>query len=410
MSKVGAILVMAVFLLSILSLITSVNAQPLKQWDEAAKQKYSNAKSEYQILRGFYGDVRQDWITARNKYRVYKTVENAENALEKGKDFLLKADKAMVGYLEMVRAYVEGEPSLSDTERENIIRELDSYISWLEEKQPEIEGATTKKELVAIAGTVRNKWLEIRPATKRIVGQVMNAKVLWVINNAETASVKVEDAIEQLKEQGKDTTDLEAWLDDFNTKIDLAKEKHQAAKEKYAEISDVRDADKLFREGNAFVKEANQYLRSAYKDLKKIVKDLRKYKTGEVTVGGTGRLIAEGDGNATISVNGTVDVSGEDGVLIVTDNHGDIIITVGGFGNKTELGENKWQFSGTGSAYITGRDIIVEFEGQNIDLTAEGTGSATLAGTGTYEACGKECLEGSWTAKGAPIVISAEVG
>jgi hypothetical protein len=410
MSKVRAILVMAVFLLSILSSITSVNAQPLKQWDEAAKQKYSNAKSEYQILKGFYGDVRQDWITARNKYRGYKTVENAENALEKGKDFLLKADKAMVGYLEMVRAYVEGEPSLSDTERENIIRELDSYISWLEEKQPEIEGATTKKELVAIAGTVRNKWLEIRPATKRIVGQVMNAKVLWVINNAETASVKVEDAIEQLKEQGGDTTDLEAWLDDFNTKIDLAKGKHQAAKEKYAEISDVRDADKLFREGNAFVKEANQYLRSAYKDLKKIVKELRKYKTGEVTVGGTGRLIAEGDGNATISVNGTVDVSGEEGVLIVTDNHGDMIITVGGFGNKTELGENKWQYSGAGSAYITGSDIIVEFEGQNIDLTAEGTGSATLAGTGTYEACGKECLEGSWTAKGAPIVISAEVG
>jgi len=410
MSKVGAILVMTVFLLSILSSITSVNAQPLKQWDEAAKQKYSNAKSEYQILKGFYGDVRQDWITARNKYRGYKTVENAENALEKGKDFLLKADKAMVGYLEMVRAYVEGEPSLSDTERENIIRELDSYISWLEEKQPEIEGATTKKELVAIAGTVRNKWLEIRPATKRIVGQVMNAKVLWVINNAETASVKVEDAIEQLKEQGEDTTDLEAWLDDFNTKIDLAKEKHQAAKEKYAEISDVRDADKLFREGNAFVKEANQYLRSAYKDLKKIVKELRKYKTGEVTVGGTGRLIAEGDGNAAISVNGTVDVSGENGVLIVTDNYGDIIITVGGFGNKTELGENKWQYSGTGSAYITGSDIIVEFEGQNIDLTAEGTGSATLAGTGTYEACGKKCLEGSWTAKGAPIVISAEVG
>ncbi len=289
-SKVGAILVMAVFLLGMAS---AVSAQHLKPWDEAAKEKYNTAKTEYKKLKSFYEDARQDWITARNKYVAYKTAENLENALEKGKDFLLKADKVLVGYLEMVSTYVEGEPGLSDREREEIISELDSYIRWLEEKQPEIENATTKKELTDIAITVRNKWQEIRPATKRIVGQVMNAKVLWVINNAETASVKVGDEIEQLKEQGKDTTDLEAWLDDFNTKIDLAKEKHQAAKEKYAAIRNVRDADKLFREGNTFVDEANQYLRSAYEDLREIVKELRKYKTGEVTVGGTGRLTAE---------------------------------------------------------------------------------------------------------------------
>jgi len=404
MSKVGAILVLAVFLLGMAS---AVSAQPLKQWDEVAKEKYNNAKTEYLKLKSFYEDARQDWITARDKYIAYKNAENLENALEKGKDFLLKADKVLAGYLEMVSTYVEGEPSLSDTEREKIISELDSYIRWLEEKQPEIESATTKKELVDIAKTVRNKWQEIRPATKRIVGQVMNAKVLWVINNAETASVKVEDAIEQLKEQGKDTTGLEACLDDFNTKIDLAKEKHQAAKEKYAEIRNVRDADKLFREGNAFVEEASQYLRSAYEDLREIVKELKKYKTGEVTVSGTGRLTAEGDGNATISGNGSIDVTGEEGVLTVTDNFGDMNITVRGFGNKTELEPNKWQYTGTGSAYIIGSDMIVEFEGQNIDLTVEGTGSATLAGTGTYEIGGKK---GSWTVEGIDIVISAEVG
>jgi len=383
-------------------------AQPLKEWNEAAIQKYNNAKAEYLKIKGFYEDAREDWLTARNKYMQYKNSENLENALEKGKDYLLKADQTLVKYLEMISAYVEGEPSLSDTERENILNELDSYITWLEQKQPEIEDATTKKELVEIAETVRNKWMEIRPTTKRIVGQIMNAKVLWLINKAETASDKVDNTIEKLKEQGKDTTALEAWLEDFNTKIDLAKQKHQAAKEKYAEIKDVKDADELLRQGDEFVREANQYLKSAYKDLKEIVKELRKYRSGEVTVSGTGRLTAEGDGKAYLSGNATIEISGS-GVLTVTDNYGDMEISVSGFGNKTEIEPNKWQYTGVGSAHIVGSDITVELEGQNIDLTAEGTGTATLTGTGTYEVCGKKCIQSEWSATGVSIEISASV-
>lgn len=403
-SKIGAVLVLTVFLLSMVSV---ANAQPLGDRNQAAIQKYNDAKTEYLKARGSYKDARQDWITARNKYIRNKNAENLENALEKGRDFLLKADKTLVGYLKMVRAYVKGEPSLSETERQNILNELDSYITWLEQKQPEIEGATTKRELVDIAKTVRNKWQEIKPATKRIVGQIMNAKVLSLINKAETASDKVDNAIQKLQEQGKDTSALEARLSDFNTKIDLAKQKHQAAKEKYAKIKNVRDADRLFRQGNAFVKEANQYLRSAYKDLKEIVKELRKYKT--ITVAGTGRLTAEGNGKAYIAGNGTIDVSGS-GVLTVTDNYGDMTVTVTGFGNKTEIEPNEWQYKGKGSAYVEGSDIIVVLEGQNIDLTAKGTGTATLTGRGTYETCGRKCLESSWTAEGVRIPVSAEVG
>lgn len=259
----------------VLSFVPLVNAQTLQDWDQTALQKYNNAKAEYLQLRGFYKSARQDWITARDKYRQYKNTQNSEDALNKGKDFLLKADKTLVSYLKMIDAYVDGEPSLTDTEKANIKSEIESDISWLEEKQPEIEAATTKEELRAIALGIKNKWQEIKPSVKRIVGQVMNAKLLSLINYAEAASDKIESKISVLQEKGKDTTDLEAWLVDFNEKIDLAKQKHQAAKDKFAEIQDVQDADQLFREGNAFIKEANQYLRTAYQNLKEIVKELR---------------------------------------------------------------------------------------------------------------------------------------
>ncbi len=277
--RVSGVLVIAVFLLSMASTVTA-QSLALGQWDETAKQKYSTAKSEYLRLAGFYEDARQDWLTARDLYRTYITTDTAETALEEGKEYLLNADKALVAHLEMVSAYVDGEPGLNGTEKETIISELEFYIGWLTEKQPEIENATTRQELTNIAKAVRHKWQEIGPATKRVVGQIMNAKVLWLITNAESAADKTEEVMERLNEQGKDTTDLETWLNDFNTKIDLAKERHQAGKEKYAAIRNVRDANRLFRGGNAGMKETNQYLQSAYEDLRKIELELRLYDTG----------------------------------------------------------------------------------------------------------------------------------
>ena len=271
-SKVLTVLVATVFLIS---MIATINAASLRTWDKTAVSEYNSAKAEYLKLRNFYKDARADWITAKQKYQNSKNAQNTGEALEKGKDFLLKADKTLVAYLETISTYVDGEPSLSDTEKANIQSELISDINWLENKQSEIEDASTKSELTDLAKQVRERWNEIKPATKRIVGDIMNSKVLWLINRAEEASVKVEDKITELQDNGKDTTDLENWLDDFNEKIELAKEKHTQAKNQFASIKNVQDSDKLFREGNAFTKEANQYIRNAYKDLKNIAIELR---------------------------------------------------------------------------------------------------------------------------------------
>tara|TARA_Y100000310_G_scaffold315164_1_gene365416 strand:+ start:124 stop:960 length:837 start_codon:yes stop_codon:yes gene_type:complete len=271
-SKICAVLVMAIFLFSI---VPVTSAKTLAEWDKTAVSKYNAAKVEYLKTKNFYTSARTDWVTAKDKYKRYRNSDDLPGALEKGKNFLLKADKTLIGYLKMIDSYVAGEPSLSDSEKTRIHNELISDISWLEEKQSEISDATTKEELKEIAKVIKNRWQEIKPAAKRIVGEVMNSKLLSLINNAETASEKIESKVDGLKAKGKDTADLEAWLVDFNEKIKLAKENHQKAKDKYAEIENIQDADRLFKEGNAFVKEANQYLRNSYKDLKKIVKEIK---------------------------------------------------------------------------------------------------------------------------------------
>ena len=412
--KIGAGVVVALFLMSTTS--AAISSPSVSDMSNAAREKYTAAKTEYQKTSESYEDTKQDWLTAKDKYRQTKNAEDLTTALEKANTYLSSAEERLVNHIEKVSAYVEGESNLDDTEKQRILDELNSYKIWLEEKQQEITAVTTKTELTDIAKTVRDKWQEIKQVTRKIIGQTMNAKILRLIEKAETAAAKIDNMLQKLKEQGKDTAALEDWLNDFYEKITLVKEKYQAAKEKYAEITDLNDADTLIKDGKAFLMEAKRYLKNAYNTLREIVKELKKYGDKEIAVSGTGTLIAEGDGSAYVAGDGTIELSGDEGTLIITDHSGDMTITVTGFGEKTEIESNKWQYTGTGSATVTGSDMVVELEGSNIQLTAKGTGSATLTGTGTYTIYkrssdeNQQYIADGWTSEGATIALTVEGG
>jgi hypothetical protein len=394
--KIG--LVLALFLIS------TISEAALEDWDAKAREKYENARAEYLKITKTYESARQDWLKAKKEYKMYK--HNLTNVLGKAIKHLTEADKRLVGYIKMICAYIEAKPGIQSTGKQALLKELSSFIEWLENKQVEIKQANTKSKLLDLARVVRDKWREIKQVTKRIAGEMMNFRIGWLIAQAEKAIIKIEKLLQRLEEEGKDVGALRVWLENLKAKIEQAKQKYGAAKQKYSQAKDLKDADELIREAKAFVLEAKRYLRTAYRNLREIVKELKKYRTGEVTLRGTGIVVAEGDGSAYISGNGTVNLSGN-GTLVITDVYGDLSIEVSGFGNKTELQQNKWQYTGTGSADIAGSDIVVELEGRDIYLRAEGTGSITLKGTGSYTVYTRlECNTGNWTLSGAEIALS----
>lgn len=249
---------------------------PRKNHEEGLR-KFNNAKSEYLALKEQYNDAKDNFLDARQKYITSKDPNDLENALQEGRTYLLTADDSMISFLNALITYVENEPTLTGSEKNEIINELNSNIVWLEDKKDEINNAETSEQLASIGREFQAKWHDIRlEAINAIGGRIVNAKINWLVNRFEKAADKVEKEIEKLKEQGKDTSELEIWLDDFNQHIELAKEKHKEAQDSYAEIKYGVDADAKFRKGQELTKEASQYLRDAANDLRKIVNKLRE--------------------------------------------------------------------------------------------------------------------------------------
>jgi len=360
----------------------------------ATAAAYEKASTTYKTKQSAYENARSEYLSAKKSERT-----------EKAKQYCASVATALEGYIEKMIAYIEDEPSLTSTAKASMKSELESDISWL--KQATTNCAT---DLTTTAKAIKEKFSEIKLKGKKNLCKILASKMDNVITKADNIATKIQSEIDRLSAAGKDTTKLSTWLSNFNTKIASAKTDRDAANSKCDQITSASDADALMREVKNYVKSARQSILEAYRSLMQIVVELRTQSaSGRAVVGGTGELTASGNGQARIRGTGTVTVSSIQAGNIKVE--GNATVDCSGIGNKTE--ENgKTVCTGTGSATVTGTGMTVQIDGNSIQLTAKGTGTAVLKGSGTYSVCGKNCLAGtesaktgSWKDAGATVLV-----
>lgn len=355
----------------------------------AADTTDQQANDQYKIRKANYENTRKDLENSLKQYRDLVGKFKPLDLKERYRGYLIRADYHFAAYLEILEYRLqtaEDKGIMTFNASENIA----GYIKELEQVRSEVKNAETRQDFVNISKELRDIWLEIRLSTKYYLGILWNHKVDLLLEKADNVSVRVSEEIQKLKNESKDTTELEAKLARYNELIGNAKKSHEKAEELYAEhkgfndegkVTDVKQAEQFLRDANTNITETNRYLKEAYKVLREIFYELKKYRVGEVDLWGTGRLEAKGTGKAVLNGNLTVFVSGN-GTLIVSSNAN---VTTSGNGTKVELGNGDIKYQGYGNATITGENIRVEISGNNIELWAEGTGSASLSGTGSYK-------------------------
>lgn len=256
----------------------TANALTLQERDAAAKAAYQKAKNQYAAEVNFYKTTRQQFLDAKDKYQKFKNSDNKAAYETQARAYLEKIIDVLIKKLETIKVWVSNRQTISETEKQNIISEIDSDISKLNQMKVGIDTATPD-QIVAKAKEVRAYWDSHRSFVKMIVGQIWGARINFLITKAENLASKIDTKIQELKAAGTDTANLEAWLADFNQKIATAKEKKAAADVKFQAINSLASADQLFREGHQFILDADKYIREAHAALVKIVQEMKKVAT-----------------------------------------------------------------------------------------------------------------------------------
>lgn len=265
--------VMTIFAMSLLifgAIAPLVQAIPLSQENRVALERYKQSKEDFLKARGEYTQARQDFMTARQKFG------NRDQAtLEAARNFIMKANVATVSHLENFRAFVESDFALSESDKNAITSAIDSDITWLQNKQSEIESAD-RDTLIQIGKDTQNYWQSVRVDLKKYTGQILNARAQWLLDEAGVAREKVQGAIDQAQLAGKNTQKAEAVLADFDEKFALAQAEYDKAKNSFNSIDDLSSADKFFREANQFFMKGNVYLRQSYQSLRDAYSSIRQ--------------------------------------------------------------------------------------------------------------------------------------
>lgn len=253
--------------------ISPVLAQDIER--DVQVETYKGAKDQYQKEISAYKKVRSEYLTARDKYSKFKNSENKKNLEESARDFLEKAVSALSSRLDVFSAWVNSRGSLSDADRQTVLAEISGDIEWLNSRLPEIQNASAQ-ELRNQGKLISDYWKTHRVELKALIGEVLAYRIDFALDKADSFNIRLTDKIIELQNQEIDTSGLEAIQADFIAKLDLAKQKNEAARAKFRAISNLQNVDQLFQEGHQFIQEANDYIKQAFSELKDAIKEIRE--------------------------------------------------------------------------------------------------------------------------------------
>jgi len=269
--------------------------EKLKDW----KNAFEKAKEKFKENNELYKEKKETFNEVKEKLKACKDQDTEEckklneEALSRGKEFLLKTADLAIEHLNKIKAKAESSDTLTEEEVKEISEKIDNAIKELEDAKAKVSGATSKEELQDAAKAINNAWKRIKYNSMEYAVRIVNARVGEIIKRSENLERKMQCAVEQMGEQNASTDEVNSLIDEFSGKIGSARDKYDNAKELLKQAREIKANGDSSDEEDAKVKDlvekAKQQFSEAHNDLKEAHELLKKIlaimKESNVNVG-----------------------------------------------------------------------------------------------------------------------------
>lgn len=122
---------------------------------------FDKAHKDYIFNYDLYKKAHTDYLLARSQYLQAKTLASQTKARDATVIFLQTRDEAVVTYLVAVRMRVFESVGLDQTQKDGLIKRLDTEISWFADHKQRIPSAGTLEDLVKDSETASTHFTEV---------------------------------------------------------------------------------------------------------------------------------------------------------------------------------------------------------------------------------------------------------
>jgi hypothetical protein len=276
-------IIIALFILGLFSGVVAAQATAGEQY-EKANERYQVNKDQYDNTRKKFEEAKDIFEKANKQLGNLKDEKSKDELKQKGKDYLLKAINLSESQLLVMKSRAENSENKGSIPF-NAIKIIDDHTAQLELLNAKVEKANSTQELRDVHKELKKIVVDINIETRYYMGIVLNHRIDNFSIKADNVSIRLDSAIQKLKAQGNDTTNLEKEVVDFKDAVKKAKESQSKTMELYAThkgfaadgtVTNENDAKKFLEQGNKLQRETIKDLRQAGNQVIKFVKDLRK--------------------------------------------------------------------------------------------------------------------------------------
>ena len=169
-----------------------------------------------------------------------------ERKEEKRKEVLLRLIDIRVKHLNRINERVQRMPNITDDLKAELATEIDAQVQALNDQKGRVESAEGREAIKTLAKEIRDLFKAKREVIKSIVDAIHASRADIAAAKAAARAADMDEKLQELKGQGKDTTELEEELDEAEIDIDDAKE--AIGKKEFKEANeDLKGAYQKFR-------------------------------------------------------------------------------------------------------------------------------------------------------------------
>lgn len=250
---------------------------------EKARNNFLKAKANFEEAKFRYNNTKLNFEAKKDMIKRCKDKDSEEcNATKEeivkiAKEYVVNSADKIVNYLEQIKNKILSNEDLTEEESKELTDKIDAEIAKIEELKEKAQSAQTKQEIIQVSKELAKEWKVLKHKAGLYLSQNVNAKIGGIIVRSEQLITKLESRLEKLKQQGKDTSDVESLINQFYGKINESKGYFNLAKDKFAEArsGDQVNTD-LIREAQELMKKARESLKDAHNILKDIVKSFKE--------------------------------------------------------------------------------------------------------------------------------------
>jgi len=256
-----------------------------------AEKNYVKAKQNYLMAMNSYKEAKGLLLQEKKMLRqctdsdTEECIQLRERAENHSRNMIINSANMIIEHLNKIKEKVESSETMDSERAEEIISEINGYISELENAIAQAESTETKDEIKEAAKTVSKLWIRIRNRERLHAASVVNARVWGIIKKSEHLEKRLDQTVAKMEEQDINVTEINEKIDEFSAKVNESKTKYEQAQDLMDGAYLEEDKEKLKEivdEAKQLINESHELLKEAHTLLVEIVRDI-KAAGGEIT-------------------------------------------------------------------------------------------------------------------------------